>query len=320
MDYQKSRDRLCGCYVTVPTQFHDEDLALNMSAMRQHVRFLLEGGIRASTGVLLAGGAAGDFSTMTTQERLDVAAVVIEEAAGKVPVTVGAQTTSTMEIVELARGAQRLGADYIQVSAPFYFNHTHEDFHEFVSAAALAAPEVGIIIYQTTFAGTEISREMVARLVEIPNVVGLKWSAHNDFAMSFERVIIDYADRLSVIDNQNRFIASHILGGRGIETHICNHWPEWGVKMWRLLEERRYEEAHKEHVRVVLPFMELWAEMANFTGGDGYLDKLCMELVGLNSSRSRPPTRDLRAQFRSKAYEMLSACGTPRLVEQPETS
>ena len=42
-----------------------------------------------------------------------------------------------------------------------------------------------------------------------------------------------------------------------------------------------------------------------FTGGDGYLDKLCMELVGLPSSRNRPPTRDVREKFREQARQML---------------
>ena len=44
-----------------------------------------------------------------------------------------------------------------------------------------------------------------------------------------------------------------------------------------------------------MPFYKLWVEIEkSHTSGDGYLDKLCMELVGLDSSRWRPPTRDVR--------------------------
>jgi hypothetical protein len=60
--------------------------------------------------------------------------------------------------------------------------------------------------------------------------------------------------------------------------------------------------------------MTLWAEMEEFTGGDGYLDKLCMELVGRGSSRCRPPTRDVRERFRERAREMLSLCGVPGIA------
>ena len=301
---------MSGCYVTVPTMFRDDDLELDLPAIRRHVRFLRDGGINEQTGVLLAGGAAGDFSTMTFSERLQVAETVIEAADGQVPVAMGAQTTSTSELVKFAQAAERLGANYIQVSPPFYFGHTEQDFFEFVTAAAEAA-DIGIIVYNTYWTSTGVSTEMVERLVEIPNMVGLKWAVGDTACMMFEHVVAHFSNRLSIIDNQNRFLTSHILGARSIELHICNHWPQFGVRLWRLLEDQNYVETQQEMIRVILPFMQLWNEMEQFTSGDGYLDKLCMELVGLGSSRCRPPTRDVRDKFREKARQMLLQCETP---------
>ena len=314
VDREKLKNRLSGCYVTVPTMFQDEDLELNLPAIRRHVQFLREGGINEDTAVLLAGGAAGDFSTMSFSERLQVAETVIEAADGRVPVAMGAQTTNTRELIELARAAERLGADYIQVSPPFYFGHTEEDFFEFVAAAAQAA-DVGIIVYNTYWTSTGVSTEMVERLAEIPNMVGLKWATADATWMTFESVVAQFSDRLSIIDNQNRFLTSHILGARSIELHICNHWPQFGVKLWQLLEEQRYVEAQQQMMRVILPFMQLWAEMEQHTSGDGYLDKLCMELVSLDSSRCRPPTRDIREKFQEQTRRMLLDCGTPNVQQ-----
>jgi len=62
--------------------------------------------------------------------------------------------------------------------------------------------------------------------------------------------------------------------------------------------------------------MALWHEMESYTGGDGYLDKLCMELVGLGSSRCRPPTRDVRERYRAQTLAMLRQCGVPRLADR----
>jgi hypothetical protein len=56
--------------------------------------------------------------------------------------------------------------------------------------------------------------------------------------------------------------------------------------------------------------------MESYTGGDGYLDKLCMELVGLGSSRCRPPTRDVRERYRDKALAMLRETRVPRVAER----
>ena len=113
MDKQRARRRLCGCYVTVPTLFHDADLGLNLAGIAKHVEFLRAGGLCEGNCVLLAGGAAGDFSTMSLEERLQVAETVIGAAEGEIPVAVGAQTTGTRELQELARSAHALGADYI---------------------------------------------------------------------------------------------------------------------------------------------------------------------------------------------------------------
>src|ERR1700744_3819932 len=181
------KKKLEGCYVTVPTPFRDvEGLPVDEDVLRSYVRFLIDGGLTGETAVFLAGGAAGDFSTMSFDERVRVAEVVIGEVGGRVPVAMGAQTTSTLELVRLAKAAERLGADFIQVSCPFYFTHTEGDFEEFVRAAAAAGPNIGIIIYNTFWTTTNISFAMVERLAEIPNVVGLKWATPRTDAMEFE--------------------------------------------------------------------------------------------------------------------------------------
>jgi dihydrodipicolinate synthase/N-acetylneuraminate lyase len=293
--------------------FRDEDLALDLPAMRRHVQFLKSAGIKSGTGVLLAGGGAGDFATLTFDERLRVTEVVVEEANGDVPVVMGAQTTSTAELVELARAAERIGAEYIQVSPPYYFVHTEEDFYEYVAAAAQAA-DVGLVIYNTFWTSYAVSVGLIERVARLPNVVGLKWSTPDTGFMEFEHVVSRFTDELSIVDNQLRFVTSHILGARCIETHVCNYWPQWGLRVWELLEHRQYADAQRELVRVALPFMNLWKEMDQYTGGDGYLDKLCMELVGLGSSRCRPPTRDVREHYRQRAQLMLEACGVPGIV------
>ena len=314
MDREQARRRLCGCYVTIPTLFRDSNLTVDLPAMRKHVDFVIDGGIRTGTGVLLVAGAAGDFSTMSFDERVAATEAVVEQAAGRVPVVMGAMTTSTSELVQLAKAAERCGAEYIQVSPPFYFNHTEDDFFEYARAASGAA-DVGIIVYNTYWTSTGVSASLAERLVDLPNVVGLKWATPDSGFMEFEQVVASFSDRLSIIDNQLRFVTSHMLGARAIEVHICNHWPEWGVRLWEMLQDRRYEQAQRELMRVAMPFYRLWKEMEQYTSGDGYLDKLCMELVGLASSRCRPPTRDVRDEFRERARRMLIDCGTPRVMQ-----
>jgi len=196
------KKKLEGCYVTVPTPVADQHgWPVDEQALRAYVRFLLDGGLTTDYATLLTGGAAGDFSTMTFEERVRVAEVVADETNGAVPLTMGAQTTSTLELERLAKAAGSMGIDFIQISCPYYFTHTEADFEEFVKAGAAAAPGVGVIVYNTFWTSTNLSFAMVERLAEIPNIVGLKWATPRTDAMEFEDVTSHFSERFTIIDN-----------------------------------------------------------------------------------------------------------------------
>ena len=313
MDYSQLKKDLEGLYITIPTLFNDPDMSINEDGIRQHVSFLKSNGINRRNAVLLAGGAAGDFSTMSFEERVRVAGIV-KEAAGDIPVAVGAQTTSTMELQRLAQAAEEIGASFIQVSCPFYFNHTQDDFYEHILAVSRSA-KIGLIIYNTFWTSAEVSFGMVERLIEIPQVVGLKWATKRSVAMEFEDVVQTFSSKLTVIDNDLLFPISHMLGAKAFEVHLCNHWPEWGVKLLATLEAGDYKQVELDMIKEALPYYRLWKKIEQtYTVGDGFVDKLCMELIGLPSSRCRPPTRDIREQYRDEARQMLIQCGTPRVI------
>ena len=313
------KKKLEGCYVTVPTPFADQrGWPVDELALRAYVRFLLDNGLTADYATLLAGGAAGDFSTMTFEERIKVAETVVDEANGAVPLTMGAQTTSTLELERLAKAAEAMRIDFIQISCPFYFTHTEADFEEFVKAGAAAAPSVGVIVYNTFWTSTNLSFAMVERLAEIPNIVGLKWATPRTDAMEFEDVTSRFAERFTIIDNNLFFPMSAMpaLGARAFEVHLCNFWPAWGIKLIDEAKAGNYAEIARMMVEEAMPFYKLWVDIEqNFTSGDGYLDKLCMELIGLPSSRCRPPTRDVREHYRDATRKMMREIGVPGMVE-----
>ena len=315
MDYGALREKLVGCYITIPTMFADDSLDVNPGAIARHVAFLRGHGVGRGNAVLLAGGAAGDFSAMSVDERIIVAETVHAAAEGAMPLAMGAQTTNTRELVRIAKTAKNIGYDYIQVSCPFYFNHTEQDFIEYVKSAADAA-DIGIIIYNTFWTSAAVSFSTVEKLIEIPNVVGLKWATPRTDAMEFEHVVSQFHRRVSIIDNHLMFPLSHALGARAFEVHLSNYWPEWGINMLKSLDQGRFAEVQRSLVAQAMPFYHLWLEIErDFTSGDGYLDKLCMELVGLDSSRCRPPTRDVRPTYKERARAMLNACGVPRVIQ-----
>ncbi len=303
-------DRISGCYIPIPTLFHDDTLDLNLGGMREHVRFLVAGGARRGASAILVGGGAGEFHTMSVDERLQCAEAVVEAAEGKVDVILGVQTTRQRDLKALAQGAEKIGCVAVQASAPFYEVPTDDDVIEWLRTISDHA-EVGVVFYATPWTGYHTSLEMIGRLTEAPGVIAIKWYAPQ--RNIFEKALRDYAAKVMFIDNSLEYLFAHMMGARGINLHASNYWPQWGQQFWKMLEGQQYAEAQQEMTRVVQPYYDLCEEVARFTGGEGHLDKLCLEYVGLQGGRCRPPTRDIRPKFAEKVFAMASAAGVPRL-------
>ncbi len=152
--------------------------------------FLLKRGITEKYGALLAGGAAGDFSTMTFDERLQVAEAVVGEAAGgRLPVAMGAQTTSTRELRRLAKAAQRLGCRVHPGLLPVLL-HAHRGGLLRVCRRPRRRPPTSASSSTTRSGPARASRSRWSSgSCEIPNVVGLKWATPRTDAMEFEDVV-----------------------------------------------------------------------------------------------------------------------------------
>ena len=278
---------------------------------------MLGNGLNKENCTLLFGGAAGDFSAMSFDERQSLAKKGAEIVDGRVPIALGGQTTNTQELVKLVKIAKDYGYDFLQVSCPFYFKHTEEDFIEYIKTASIAAEGgPGIILYNTFWTSTSVSNQLIERLKDLQNIVGLKWATPRTDAMEFEDVTSTYSGRFTIIDNNLFFPYSAMssLNAKAFEVHMCNFWPEWGAKLIKEVKNKNFEEIARMMVEEAMPFYKLWVEIeTNFTSGDGYLDKLCMELVGLPSSRCRPPTRDMRDQYREKTLQYMKKIKVPHL-------
>lgn len=308
MERREVMSQLAGIYVPLPTLFVDPGLEVNLSGMRRHARFLIDAGIRAGHGTLLAGGGAGEFSTLNTDERLRIAEAVITEAKGQVGVVVGVQHTDPREIVTLCREAKRLGAVAVQIAPPFYEVPTADDVYDFLAGIA-AAVDIPQVLYTTYWTGFRLSFDLLERLLEIPQLGAVKLASPN--GREFEAFLKRFATRVCCIDNQLEFVKSHMLGARAVNLHPANWHPTWALKFWNLLEAQKYLEAQQEMTRVVGACYDLYGEIGKYTGGEGHLDKMCLELIGFDSSRCRPPVRDVRHLFREQARQMLLATGVP---------
>jgi 4-hydroxy-tetrahydrodipicolinate synthase len=308
VDRQTIIQQLRGCFIAIPTQFQ-QDFSLNLEGMRQHVHFMIDNGLRLGNATFLVNGATGEFPVLDFAERRRTAETVVEAAAGRVAIIVGGQALGTLQAIEVARHAQEIGATALQVSPPFYFPATDDDVYAHVAAIADAVPELAIVFYPTWWLGYHPSLAMVERLSGIPQVTAMKWSAPGvlEYQLGMQR----FADRLGMIDNMLLPVLNKMLGGTGANLHPAMFWPEWGVRIWSSLEAGEWDDAQAEVNRFLLPYYEIITAIGEFTGGEGHIDKLALELVGLPGGPTRPPTRPLPAEFRGRLRRLCADVGAP---------
>jgi len=307
VNVEQAKRRWSGPVVPVLTIFKD-DLSLDLDGLRGNVRYLLEAGAEVGNTVLLVCGAGGDFPVLTTEERKTVAATVADEVGGRVPIIIGAEHTSTLTVIELARHALSIGADAVQVCPPYYYTPSKDDvFHHFRSVAD--AVDIGIVLYNTWWTAPNVEVEDLERLTSLENLIGVKWSAPvpSQYMAGYDR----FAERLAIIDNGVHHVYSHMQGGVAWISHVSNFWPQHDWKVLELMRAGRYKEAQEKLNTFNADFRAFRAVMEAETGGEGHAIKKFMELVGLNGGPSRPPTRHV--PMTGEQREKLSALLRERL-------
>ena len=287
MDVQEAKLRWRGPVVPVLTIFND-DLSLDLDGLQANVRYLLDAGAQVGNTVLLVCGAGGDFPVLTVEERKTVAATVAEEVQGRVPIIVGAEHTSTLTVLDLARHAVEIGADAIQMCPPYYYTPSLDDvYHHFKVVSD--SVDIGIVVYNTWWTAPNIGVEGLARLAKVDNLIGVKWSA--PYLREYQRGYVRFAHELAFIDNANSHVYAHMHGAVGWISHVTNFWPQHDWEILELMEAGEYREAQDKIDEFGAAWWGFREEMEAQTSGEGHAIKKVMEIVGLVGGPSRPPTR-----------------------------
>jgi len=120
-------------------------------------------------------GTTGESPTVSHEEHRRVVEIAIEVAAGRIPVIAGAGSNSTAEAVELARFAEKAGADAVLSIVPYYNKPNQEGMFQHFSAVAKA---VGIPVILYSVPGrtvVDLTVDTIARLHEAhANIIGVK--------------------------------------------------------------------------------------------------------------------------------------------------
>ena len=177
MNYRKSeakeaaRAQFRGIWAAITTPF-TPDGALDEAGLRHNMRYFTE---RLGVDGIFCTGTMAEFWALTKEERMRTVEIVVEEARGKCKVIAHTGHHSPNETVDLTRHAQGVGADFAIIINPYYPASNEDMIYEWFAFVASKA-DIGIWMFDTSFAGYGFSPQLTARIADIENVCGIKCS------------------------------------------------------------------------------------------------------------------------------------------------
>jgi len=288
---------LKGCGTALVTPFKS-DRSLDEAALRNLVEFQISQGI----DFLVPCGTTGESATMTAEEHLRVVEVVVDQAAGRVPVVSGAGGNDTHKVVELARACQGLGADGILSVSPYYNKPTQEGLFQHFGAIAESIGLPMIVYNVPGRTGSNIEPDTIARLAGIGNIIGVKEASGN--ITQAGEILSRVPAGFKVFSGDDALTLPIIaLGGVGIISVASNEAPGQMAKLARLCLEGRMDEARQIN-------LQIWALMkVNFIESNPIPVKAALAMMGYIEESYRLPLTPMKQENKERLRQVLVASG-----------
>jgi 4-hydroxy-tetrahydrodipicolinate synthase len=170
---------ITGSIVALATPMN-EDGSVDYPTLRQ----LIDWHIAEGTDCIGVVGTTGESPTVTVEEHCEIIRVAVEQAKThgerRVPIMAGCGANSTAEAIELARFAQKVGADCQLQVVPYYNKPTQEGQYQHFKAIAEATGELPTVLYNVPGRSVaDMSVETALRLATVPGIVGIKEATGN---------------------------------------------------------------------------------------------------------------------------------------------
>ncbi|HLB63968.1 MAG TPA: 4-hydroxy-tetrahydrodipicolinate synthase [Anaerolineales bacterium] len=274
------------------------DDAINERALRRLANHLIDGGCHA----LFAIGSQGEFWAFSAEEKQRVWEIVVAEARGRVPVYAGTAAVTTREAIALTRLAEKAGADAVSVLTPYFISPNDNELFDHYKAIAESTTLPVLLYSNPARTGVRLSTSLVARLAEVPNIVGIKDST-GDLELAAE-YIRTAPEKFSVLMGRDTLIYAGLLyGAKGAIAATANVKPRLVADIYDKFLAGDLEGARRAQ-RALAPL-----RLAFSWGTFPVVIKEALDLMGMEGGPSRSPVGPLTGEQRERLKGVLVDMG-----------
>ena len=127
-------------------------------------------------------GSTGEGLLLTEEERRKMCEITVSQVNGRKPVICHIAAMNFEEAIRLTKHAEQAGADAVSAIPPVFFAYGQNEIYDYYKTLATSS-NLPFIVYNHVSVGGGMTAETVAKLYEIDNVTGVKWTLYNYYDM-----------------------------------------------------------------------------------------------------------------------------------------
>jgi 4-hydroxy-tetrahydrodipicolinate synthase len=251
------------------------------------LRALVDRQIGDGVAGLVSCGTTGEFTSLTMDERRRVAEIVVEQAAGRVPVLAQTGSTSTATAARLSQHAEQIGAGGVLLAAPYYGSLSDDEIFGYYADVA-AGVSVPVCLYNFPGAtGVTLSVDMMLRLAdEVENVRYVKDSSGDMTQLA--TLLTEHSDKITLLCGEELLLLPGLFMGLQGAVLGCSNILGPGVS-------RLFELAKAGETESLVRLHEALVPLMRFIVGSPYTAtvKAALDLHGYSAGAVRKPLAGL---------------------------
>lgn len=303
-----AHEKLTGIWAAATQPFEPDSLALDEAGFRNNLRHWADD---LNIDGFFVGGKQGEFFSMSVEERKAAFDWSVDEL-GQVGTILSCSDQNMDTVIDLAKHAEAIGADFIVVHAPVlsFFKAQDQTVYEYYRYIAEQV-NIGIAMWSHPDSGYLMSPELCARIAKLPNIVAIKYSVPRDMYSKLTRMvgndlIVSTASEVEWLDNVLEL---------GWKCYLCSN-PPYLLQTARDKRMKEYtdlafagDEAGARQVWESLqPIRRALAETRPAEKPQAH-SKYWQELLGQVGGPVRRPLLDLTEEEKLKTLRAFQDCG-----------
>jgi 4-hydroxy-tetrahydrodipicolinate synthase len=286
-----------GTYTAIVTPFKNG--GVDETALNRLIQLQIKGGVDGIVPV----GTTGESPTVDYEEHINIIALAVKFARGKIKVLAGTGANATKEAIYLTRRAEEAGADGSLQVAPYYNKPSQEGLFQHFRAIARAT-KLPIVLYSIPGrCGVEISVETVRRLAaECKNIIGIKEAGGSCDRVSQLRAAL--GPKFEILSGDDSLTLPFMaVGAQGVISVASNVIPREVAQMVAAFAAGNARRAGQIHAKFTPLFKDLFIET------NPVPVKAALAMMGLIAEEYRLPLVPMNVANRAKLRATLKAVG-----------